>query len=254
MINIYNIPLYYIGFKKKYELEEKLKDIGFTDINHFESIDGRKMEPRELLTNGVITVRAYIDIVHGREEHIGISSLGTIGCTLSHLELWKKCADNLSYIIIAEDDVIPSKISSSDEKNIQNALKQQNGCFISTSFKKHQKTLIGLHFYILSKGAAQNLVKKALPIDMQTDSYLGVLNNIGDINAKGYQIFHASLKKFSSTGDFGYCIKCILPSGRSFYIIIVLVIIFIFILFIIFFNKWSIAKNELDSCRSRSIQ
>ena len=146
MIDIYNIPLYYIGFHKNPKLENTFKQVGFKNINHFQAIDGRKMNPKNLLTQGTISIRAYSDLIYGREEHTGISSLGTIGCTLSHLELWKKCALGLPYILIAEDDVIPKKISPEDTTNIQNALEQPLGCFISTSFKKGEKTLMGLHF------------------------------------------------------------------------------------------------------------
>jgi GR25 family glycosyltransferase involved in LPS biosynthesis len=249
MIDIYNIPFYYIGFKKNPKLEKSLKQVGFQDVNHFQAIDGRKMDPKKLLNDNTIGIRAYHDLVYGREEHTAISSLGTIGCTLSHLELWKKCANNLSYIIIAEDDVIPKKISESDKTNIQKALEVPNGCFISTPFKKGEKTLMGLHFYFLSQGAAQKLSNKALPIDMQTDSYVGSLNNIGEINAEGYTVFAPRFRS-SSTSDKGFCIKCFLPSGRMFYIIIMVAIIFIIIFCVVFFKKWKTIKVELDSCRS----
>lgn len=244
MIDIYKIPLYYIGFKKNHNIEKSFKLVGFKNVNHFPAINGNKMNPKQLLINKTISIRAYNDLVYGREEHTGISSLGTIGCTLSHLELWKKCSTDFPYIIIAEDDVIPKIISSLDTKNIQKALDNVNGCFISTKVKKGEKTLLGLHFYFLSKGAAQKLSDNALPIDMQTDSYMGCLNNIGEINAEGYKLFSQSIRN-SSTSDKLYCIKCFLPSGRIFYIISTLFIIFITISCIVFFKKWKTIRNEL---------
>ena len=136
MIDIYNIPLYYIGFNKKPKLEEQLKKVGFKDINYFKAIDGRKMNVEKLLKDGIISIRAYNDLVYGREQHTGISSKGTIGCTLSHFELWKKCSNELPFIIIVEDDLFLEKIDKKSEDKIKETLNKVNGIFISSDLKK----------------------------------------------------------------------------------------------------------------------
>ena len=101
-----SIPVYYIGFNKNTKLENNLSGIGFKDVNHFKAIDGRKFVVDDLIENNTITIRSYNDLIFGRHEHAGIPSLGAIGCTLSHLSLWKLCVDfNMPYIIICEDDV-----------------------------------------------------------------------------------------------------------------------------------------------------
>jgi len=250
-MDIFSIPLYYIGFNKSPTLEENLKKIGFKDIHHFQAIDGRKMKPEKLLKNEIISIRAYNDLVYGRDQHTGISSLGTIGCTLSHLELWKLCKSSLPYIVIVEDDLIPSNLSKSDINNIKNALKEQNGAFISSNVRTGDELLFGLHFYFLTKGAATNLVKKALPIDMQTDHYVGNINNTGDINAKGYNIGSPKLRKSSTRGNI--CIKCILPRGVLFYLLVCAGIILLICMSIFLYKKFKHTKSELDSCRSSQL-
>ena len=45
MTDIFKIPLYYIGFKSNKPLENQLRNWGFTNINHFQAIDGRKFIP-----------------------------------------------------------------------------------------------------------------------------------------------------------------------------------------------------------------
>ena len=105
MTDIFKIPLYYIGFKQNKSLENELIKRGFSNINHFQAIDGRKFTPKKLLKDNIISTRAYHDLKHGRSDNISISSLGAIGCTLSHRELWKLCSEELPYIIIAEDDL-----------------------------------------------------------------------------------------------------------------------------------------------------
>jgi hypothetical protein len=237
---IYDIPLYYISFSRKPALEEMLRKVGFIDINHFVAIDGRKMKPIELLLDNVISIRAYNDLIYKRHQHTGISSLGTIGCSLSHLELWKKCASDLDYITIVEDDLILDNLTDIDTKNIQDALTEHNGAFIATKFKTGDELLFGLHFYFLTKGAAQALVLRALPIDLQTDSYVGNLNNINLIKAKGYRIGRQS-HHVSSTGD--VCVKCnISPNlllSPTIYILIVFIILLIVVLYFLFNCKQS---------------
>lgn len=250
MIDIFSIPLYYIGFKKNSELEKNLTDIGFKEIHHFPAINGRKLNPKQLLKDNIIGPRAYNDLVYGRDQHTGISSLGTIGCTMSHLKLWKLCAENLPYIIIAEDDLVPHELSKNDIENIQKALEKPKGGFISAKFKKGDELLLGLHFYFLTNEAAKQLYKKSTPIDMQTDSFVGNLNNIGDINIDGYNIGHQRIRK-SSTGD--KCIKCFLPKGPLFYIIVVIGIMLLILLVILLYIKFIHVKTELDSCRSSQL-
>jgi len=242
MVNIFEIPVYYIGFKKNLKLEENLKDVGFSRIHHFNSIDGQTLDKEELLRNGIISNRAYRDLVYGREQSDALSSLGTIGCTLSHSNLWKLCAENLPHIVIVEEDLYLPKLTDVDIKNIKNSLSKPNGAFISADVKKHQKKLWGLHFYILTNEAAKKLYNKAFPIEMQTDIYMGHLNNIGDIQLDGYHIGDARSTPFTTTTG-KLCIKCILPNGLMFYICIIIILI-ILIIGIIY------TKVELDSCRS----
>jgi hypothetical protein len=245
MIDIYNIPFYYIGFKKNIKLEDTLKKIGFKNVNYFQAIDGRKMKPKQLLKNKIISIRAYNDLIYGREQHTGISSLGTIGCTLSHLELWKLCVEHFPYIIIAEDDLDIKSIKDKDIKNIQKSLKDPLGVFISTKLQKGHQLLFGLHLYFLTNGAAKKMVNNALPIDLQTDSYIGNLNNVDEINVTGYSIATQNNHK-STTGD--NTIKVNLPVNNMYYYIICIVIVLIFIIMLIFiiyfYNKFKLCINK----------
>ena len=248
-IDIFNIPLYYISFKKKLILEKDLLEIGFKDINHFTAIDGRKFDPSELLEKNMITIRTYNDLIYGREQHSGMPTIGGIGCTLSHRTLWKLCNDlKLPYIIIVEDDIkFKNPITNKEIENINNILKQPNGMFISSSnFKKNSEYFFGLQFCILTNGCARELYKYSLPIDVQTDVYINNINNRGLI--KIYSSFIATQSSHTSSIQ-NWCIKCILPKSIWFYVIIILCIIIIIMLYIFTRKKLTIAQSELDSCR-----
>jgi GR25 family glycosyltransferase involved in LPS biosynthesis len=109
-IDIYSIPVYYISFGKNLKLEKLLSEQGFLNINHFEAVDGKKLKPDELKLQRKITFRVYNDLLHNRSENWGIPSLGAIGCTSSHNELWRKCVkENMEHIIIVENDLVFKK-------------------------------------------------------------------------------------------------------------------------------------------------
>lgn len=250
MIDIFKIPLYYISFNKKPDLEKIFEKKGFKDINHFKAIDGRKFDPKELLENNIITIRTYNDLIYGREQHTGIPTLGGIGCTLSHRSLWKLCIDQkLPYITIVEDDVkFKNPITDKDIENINHSLKKPNGMFVSSSnYNKGSEYFFGLQFYILTNGCAKEIYKYSLPIDVQTDAYINNINNRGLIKIEGYELLSQSTH-LSSIQDI--CFKCRLPKSMWFYLVIILFIIILIILFI--YNKKQLitTRSELNSCRS----
>ena len=193
-INLFEIPLYYISFYKDEKLENNFKKIGFKNVNQFKAIDGRKFDVDTLFHNNKISIRSYNDLIIGREQHSGLPSLGAVGCTMSHYKLWKKCLeDNLPFIIIAEDDVIIKNFSKDVQNKIIKIISKPNAIFLSPHsckllFKKPITQFWGLSFYIISKGACEQLVKYAFPIDVQTDYYIAHLDTIKKVNVEGFNI------------------------------------------------------------------
>ena len=176
-MDIFNFPLYYISFNHNQKIENNCKNIGFTNVNHFQAIDGKKFNPDYLFENGLITIRSYNDLVENREQNSGIPSLGAIGCTMSHYNLWCLCVKmKFPYIIILEDDVsLPYKISNDIKLKINSALEKENSIYISPSYYNNNNKIIkvfGTHFYIISIGACKELIKNTFPIDVQTDWYI----------------------------------------------------------------------------------
>lgn len=228
MLDILNIPLYYISFKPSQQIEQKLKKVGFTKITHFSAIDGRKNTPINLLKNNMITIRSYHDLLLGREQHTGMPGLGAIGCTLSHYELWKLCVKNdLPYITIVEDDVKIPSISKIHKNKIAKILQRKNSVFLGTYVEKDNITRAhGTHFCIISNKAARLLIKYALPIDVQTDHFICHLDSIGLINLQGIPIAKQAFH-FSTTHT-NKSIKTYLPINNSFYILFVVFILFLF--------------------------
>lgn len=256
-MNILNLPLYYISFSTNNQLETNCKKNGFTNINHFQAIDGRKLNPKELLENKEITIRSYIDLTSGRETHNGIPSLGAIGCSKSHISLWKLCLENnYPYMVILEDDAdLSKKISEKDLDNISNFLiNNDKSIFVSPfSYSKDSKnniTMMGTHFYIISLEACKELIKDALPIDLQIDLYIGHKASLGKINLEQSPIVKQKMHK-SNIQDI--CVKCNLPKGLTFYLLLLFIIIItILILYLLvkkYKNKHNICSSNLEICK-----
>ena len=242
-MDIYEIQLYYISFNKQQKLENELRNIGFKNINYYESINGKKLNIDSLVENNTISSRTYIDLIDGRHQHSGIPSLGAIGCYMSHYNLWEKCvSNNLPYIIIVEDDVYINKISEKNIDKITNILLKPNSIFISSNVTKNKITYFqGTHFYIASNDACKNLIEKAFPIDVQVDYYISYMDTLKKIYIEGFNIFYQK-KHISSIQDI--CLKCFLPNNIKEYILYILFILFILILFIFIISK---LKNRMDN-------
>lgn len=226
-MNIFEIPLYYISFSKKENLEHVLNKVGFKNINLFNAVNGKELNIDDLINNNKISVRTYNDIVtKARHEHSGMTSVAAIGCYISHCNLWKKCVDdNLEYMIIMEDDVNVRDINKDDTEFIENTLKKENSIFISPStinyLKNKWASFYGTHFYIISNGACKQLLKHPYPIDVQVDSYMSNLVYRNLIHAEFKYIYNQTMH--SSTIQ-ELCIKCFLPTSPVFYIIFVAII------------------------------
>lgn len=247
MVNIFHIPVYYISFKPNHSLETSLKNKGFNTVHHFRAIDGRKMDINELLENKIITIRSYNDLIQGREQHSGMPSLGAIGCTISHSSLWNLCVKkNMPYIIIVEDDLWLPEISQEHLEKIQNILEKPNSIYVGRNIYKQEEKLtsfIGLQFYIVSNGAARELVKKIYPIDVQTDAYIAHLDTIKKVNLGGFNL--AEQKFHPSSIQEPICFKCNLATQYVLKIawFIVPIIFLLILAFMLFFKLHKCKQN-----------
>ena len=241
MVDLFDIPVYYISFKKEKKLEKNLMERGFKKINHFQAIDGRKFTPEYLIQKNLITIRSYHDILFGRDQDSGLSSLGAVGCTMSHNEIWKLCVEqNLPYIAVAECDLYLKEIRPDTQEKIREILEKPNSVFMSEKISKKGITTFfqRTHFYIISNSACKELIKNAFPIDVQTDWYIAHMNTIKKINLDGFPI---GSQKFHFSSAQTLCIKCRLP--KSYWSYLIFLIILVFIITYLFFSCKRIKKN-----------
>jgi GR25 family glycosyltransferase involved in LPS biosynthesis len=241
MVDLFDIPVYYISFKKEKNLEKNFSQRGFKKVNHFQAVDGRKFTPEYLIEENLITIRSYHDLLFGRDQDSGLPSLGAVGCTMSHNEIWKLCVDqDLPYIAVAEADLYLNEISPDTEEKIKQILEEPNSLFMSEKISKKGITTFfqRTHFYIISNSACKQLIKNAFPIDVQTDWYISHMDTIKKINLHGFPIGSQKLH-FSSAQSL--CIKCRLP--KSYWSYLILFIILVIIITYLWCSSKHVKKN-----------
>jgi GR25 family glycosyltransferase involved in LPS biosynthesis len=244
-INIFEIPLYYIAFKKNSDLEKHYKDHGFKNVSHFEAVNGRKMDIDKLLKDNIISIRSYDDLRADRTEHSGIPTLGAIGCSLSHYKLWKLCLERgYPYIIIVEEDNrMCGKLSEQNINSIRNIISKPKGIFLSVK-PKHKynmkKHFFGTHFYIISKDACEELVKDFFPIDVQVDWYISNKASTDRVNTEGFKISKQTNGKSTIQA---LCISCLIPKGNKFYIVAFALVVFILFCVYLYRRKWKTCQK-----------
>lgn len=235
-VDIYKIPLYYISFERNIDLENDLKSQGFIDINHFKAIDGRKLNVEDLLRDEIISIRSYQDLKSGREQLQGIPSLGAIGCSCSHYELWKKCInDNIPYITIVEEDAdFTKKISKDDIDKINNVLSKPRSFYLSElcmGWWNDNDKFFGSQFYCSSNYVCKQFVDRFFPIDVQLDWYMNYIFELDKSINK--EVFKTITQKSHKSSIQDLCIKCIMPTNPVPYILLIVLVVLVVIMLIV---------------------
>jgi len=118
---------------------------------------------------------------------------GALGCSLSHLKVWKDMvANDISFAIVGESDMLPHH-NLSDRVNAALAYKDDwdlvllgytttnyylKDTHLENTYKKFKKGksgFFGTHGYLVSKKGAQTMIDHFYPVEYQTDAYLTML-------------------------------------------------------------------------------
>lgn len=138
-----------------------------------------------------------------------INSLSSIGCALSHINLWHKCIELNEPILIMEDDVyITEKINNNMNKIINNYMEFDNPsilylCSLAHAHKLNSKFNVkgfdynsdlytynytvdpfpcGMQAYIINPSAAKLLIATCFPIQFHIDYYIMLICKNENIN------------------------------------------------------------------------
>ena len=135
-----------------------------------------------------LSLRAKTEFQAGRRTTEGIPSKGAVGCSLSHISLWREfLKSNKNYCLILEDDCVIKK--NELEKDCLQLIKNNFdiallGYGVPLGIPLHRRPdqsvipwpqgqcFYGSHAYMLTRKSAEILLLDALPIQMQIDFYI----------------------------------------------------------------------------------
>lgn len=173
---------------RKDAMTVQLANIGFTDYEFVEAVDGKALKPTTELKT----------LFEGNDFG---SNVGFIGCALSHYNLWKSLlASNDDYYVIFEDDItLVPKFKAKFE-----VLKKGD------AFKKCDYLLLGYSMFSANREVTKDVyVKESLDMSVQPLQYdLYVGGTFGySINRKGAQILVDYIAKNGIKHGIDYVVK-----------------------------------------------
>lgn len=186
--------IYVINLDRDIERYDKIKKQSkMFKLNRISAVDGKKINIDDLKKDGTIKMNneSFIFSKDGDRDVLN----GSIGCSLSHINLWKKMKKSRdNEIIIFEDDSIITNNTHNEIDRCLENIKQidkdwdiiflggsriygeRMGNFIKAKYVGSWMNC-GLFAYIINKKSIDKLLKTVLPIntyiDMQMNRYYG---------------------------------------------------------------------------------
>ena len=202
-MNISDIPAYCITIDKTRKdraiiSAENIKKLGFKTFEFVDGVIGNNLSDDEI--KKILTPRAYYETIidKKRYSHETLSGLPSIGCSISHINLWKKCVANNQIIAIFEDDIMNILSPDVINKVYHDALAHNFDILKFTYFgnmspikQKITPNLVKLTLeyscgaYIITPKCAEILLKYAYPIDTHIDQYINFVAMIYKLNIYG---------------------------------------------------------------------
>jgi len=256
MRNIEEIPAYVICLEKK---RKDRCDKNFSSIQQLfpkaertQAVDGSTIT----LDDKRISIYTKHHIQTGIDtDMLHLGSIGAVGCSMSHINLWEKIVQTKKPSIVVEDDMyisekkrallseafqrIPDGTDYASLLYLPWPLSQLKSSSYDDHFKKidSRDTLTGTQMYYITPRGATILLQYALPIVTHVDAYIAyVASTLDHFSAVYYKKQIYTLDAFmkdniGSTIRHSPQIKKMLPDGNAFYIC---TIVFIFILVALF--------------------
>jgi len=173
-----------------------------------------------------LSLRAKAEFQAGRRTTEGIPSKGAVGCSLSHILLWRLfLTSNKEYCLILEDDCLTSR--SELEAECEALLKLNPKFHIamlgysvplgvpltrradgSIMTWPEGQCFYGSHAYMLSREAAQILLREAMPIQMQIDFYIQSVATFSKLRVVSGRTRIRQNKAFASDIMDNFCLTC----------------------------------------------
>lgn len=228
MVKQLPVPVFCINLDRRperWQLFSEQPGVKGVDIIRFPAVDGKSLS----LQDSRISPETRIRILSKtRRSHAEINTLGAIGCTLSHLSVWKRFQTEYrdsEFCIVLEDDaqipqglflavnrLLPTLPVSLDiwclGYNLRNdsSVQFQGPWSIPLSFW-------GTSAYVLRKSAIPRLQEQLLPIECHLDQYLCTQQILGRVRIAIHANIHLANLPSGTDIQLERCSLCNLPDN-----------------------------------------
>lgn len=153
----------------------------FKRLNHFFAINGKKLDYRK---DKRISIRTKLNITRNyRRSHYEIATLGAVGSSFSHIEVWKRfIASGEPRCLVLEDDAI---LTDTQLRMVSDITPPSDygiwilGCYLPNLIVQPLKkpwnrvyNFTAAHAYIITRAAALKLLKEPFPIETHIEYYM----------------------------------------------------------------------------------
>lgn len=176
----------YINLDSRPDRNESFQKV-FSFVNMFQCERFSAIQPSQADLSKHLSRRAFLEL-EDRKYHHQHTGRGSLGCYLSHLELWKDFLQSEDeFLLVFEDDIDatnPMKTASNIERGLQSLLEKRDwdigllGWQMWTEKESVFRTMglfYGTQAYIVTRKAAEFFVRDALPSEMQVDTYMNLV-------------------------------------------------------------------------------
>ena len=163
-------------------------------INRINAVNGKKLN---WLTDRRISPYTRLNIMRNdRRTHREVASMGAIGCTISHVNAWRRIVSSgVPYAVVMEDDARFTMDQLQTINKVAKALPPSTAIWLLGLFKPNMVreplpsgspwsrvfTFTASHAYVITRGAAQKLLEQVFPIDMHVDHYMSTMSTLYDM-------------------------------------------------------------------------
>lgn len=192
--NIFTLPTYVINLKERADRWKRFISqpvtSSFKHLKHVFAVNGKRLNYRK---DKRISIRTKLNITRNyRRSHYEIATLGAVGSSFSHIDVWKRfIASGAPQCLILEDDAI---LTDSQLRIINEVTPPPGwgiwllGCYLPNLIVKplakgwsRVYNFTAAHAYILTRAAALKLLEEPFPIETHIEYYMtgtGLLKDI----------------------------------------------------------------------------
>lgn len=241
-----NVPAFVICLESKAAARcdvnmESIRKV-FPLVERTAAVDAKNIDAA---TDSRISCFAKYNIQRGQDTDLmHINSAGAVGCALSHIGLWNRCASLGQPMVVVEDDMFICKTKAAQIQNAMAHLPKDvdfasimyspvlsNTRLCGAKWCPVKHGFAGMQMYYVTPRGARILLREALPVVTHVDAYIGFVSATHPSfravrwAERIYTLTDMLQDHAKSTLGHTVQIRKLLPHGNAFYVMGALIVI-----------------------------